>query len=141
VKHPASIVRGKWIFGVVIALGALGAASGWAQSESALPSGVSVRLEPKGARPDYLMGEPINLTLSFSADHPGYVADTERIFGVGSSEFQNKLQSGFDCPSAPTDFHRTLAVAYSGGAQARLNVTGCAKDTLPGKLSSVLSHY
>jgi hypothetical protein len=81
-KHPASIVQGKWIFGVVIALGALGATSGWAQSESALPSGVSVRLEPKGERTDYLMGEPINMTLSFSADHPGYLVDTERIFGV-----------------------------------------------------------
>jgi len=82
VKRPASIVRGKWIFGVVIALGALGATSGLAQSESALPSGVSVRLEPIGGRTDYLMGEPINLTLSFSADHPGYVVDTQRIFGV-----------------------------------------------------------
>jgi hypothetical protein len=70
------------VFGVVVALVALGMTEGCAQPQNALPSGVSVRLEPRGGRTDYLMGEPINLTLRFSADHPGYVADTERIFGV-----------------------------------------------------------
>ena len=60
---------------------------------------------------------------------------------VGSSEFQHKLHSGFDCPPGPTDFFRVLKVAYSGGAQAQLFITGCEKNTLPGNLSDILSRY
>jgi hypothetical protein len=60
---------------------------------------------------------------------------------VGSSEFQRKLESGFDCPPAPTDFYRTIMVAYAGDAQTRFIVTGCDKNTLPGKLSDILSRY
>jgi hypothetical protein len=75
-------VWSKSEFGVVTALVALGLAGGCAQSQDALPSGVSLRLEPKGGRTDYLMGEPINLILRFSANRPGYIANTERIFGV-----------------------------------------------------------
>jgi hypothetical protein len=60
----------------------LGATCGWAQLPDSVPSAVSVRLEPKNGRTDYLMGEPINLTLRFSAVRPGYVVNTERIFGV-----------------------------------------------------------
>jgi hypothetical protein len=81
-KHPASNLRGKFICGFAIAHIAFGATDGWPQAQDALPSGVSVRLEPKDGRTDYLMGEPITLRLGFSADRSGYVVNTERIFGV-----------------------------------------------------------
>ncbi len=60
---------------------------------------------------------------------------------VGSLDFRHKLQSGFDCPPAHTDFYRTLKVDFSGGRSAQLFVTGCGKDTFPSKLSDILSHY
>jgi hypothetical protein len=41
---------------------ALGVTDGWPHSQDALPSGVSVRLEPKAGRVNYLMGEPIAKT-------------------------------------------------------------------------------
>jgi hypothetical protein len=81
-KLPARVARTKWIFEAAIALVALGVTDGWPQTQDALPSGVSVRLEPKDGRTDYLMGEPVNFRLTFSADHPGYMVDTVRIFGV-----------------------------------------------------------
>jgi hypothetical protein len=60
---------------------------------------------------------------------------------VGSSEFQHKLHGGFDCPPGRTDFFRVLKVAYSGGAQTQLSITGCEKNTLPGDLTDILSRY
>jgi hypothetical protein len=54
----------------------------WSQSVDALPSGVSVRLEPKGGRTEYLMGEPIVLHLTLAGDSSDYEVNTVTTFGV-----------------------------------------------------------
>jgi hypothetical protein len=79
---PAFIARRKWLLQVLFALVAIPIKAGWPQTPQPSPVGVSVRLEAKDGKTDYLKGEPIYFRLKFSADRPGYIVNSERIFGV-----------------------------------------------------------
>jgi hypothetical protein len=84
-KHPARLAHGGWILGAVLGLTGLPGIPGRAQTQDTLPSGVSVRLETKDGRTNYLMGEPIVMQLILSGDRSDYVVNTVRTFGVGET--------------------------------------------------------
>jgi len=71
-----------WPVQVIFALVATGMQDGWPQIPDALPAGVSVRLEAKDGKTAYLMGEPIGLRLTLSAERPGYMINLALILGV-----------------------------------------------------------
>ena len=80
--EPCAPVACRSFFAAMISVLAFVAPDARPQSQEASPAGVSVRLELKEGKADFLMGEPIILKLTLWAEQPGYLADVTNIFGV-----------------------------------------------------------